>query len=69
MKQLELNQMENLTGGQLSTECAGAIGGAVLSIIGLGLTLATGGLFAIGLAAGSFLWSVGTNTGACHGEI
>lgn len=57
MKKLELNQMENLEGGQDTVDCGLALGGLMLSAVSITcIGMVTGGL-------GFALWGIGTAAG------
>ena len=62
MKNLELNQMEIIQGGN---ECAGAIvtaGIGISSILAAGIL---GGPIGLSIACAGFMWGVFSNQGAC----
>lgn len=55
MKKLELNQMENLNGGEFRVECA-------LDAAGMGIGIASGNIILLGFSAWSFFSS------DCHND-
>ncbi|GEM_PF-1656095 len=68
MKELTISEMKMIRGGYLSNGCKDALIGAGIASGSLLLSAAGG---PVGLAFGfaGFIWEVGNNLGACHGEL
>jgi len=68
MQELTLSKMTTISGGHLSPDCKNALIGAGIASGGL-LLSAAGGPITLAFGFAGFIWEVGHNLGAYHGEL
>lgn len=68
MKELTLSEIKMISGGHLNHDCKNALIGAGIASGGL-LLSAAGGPITLAFGFAGFIWEVGNNLGACHGQL